>query len=197
MDEVLYERVLQACDLKKDIRLFPFGDETIIGERGINLSGGQKQRVQLARALYQEANVYFLDDPLSAVDAHTGSHLLKVSKKSIIYLGILVISFSSFTVRSNQFNNKFINNYIALNSEIVNQEKSITSVDNTNKVKSGKVYYKVKDSTLLDINTIFGSHYEKSIDEIIIENNSIIGTQIEKPEYLVYFATQFLTCWPK
>lgn len=119
-------------------------------------------------------------------------------KKSIIYLGILVISFSSFTVRSNQFNNKFINNYIALNSEIVNQENSITSVDsinvdsvnvdNINKIKPEKVYSKVKDSTLLDINTLFGSHYEKSIDEIIIENNSIIGTQIETPEYLVYFA---------
>ena len=109
-------------------------------------------------------------------------------KKSIIYLGILVISFSSFTVRSNQFNNKFITNYIALNSEIVNQENLITSVDSINKIKSEKIYYKVKDSTLLDINTIFGSHYEKSIDEIIIENNSIIGTQIEKPAYLVYFA---------
>jgi hypothetical protein len=79
MDEELYERVLQACDLKKDIAMFPFGDETGIGERGINLSGGQKQRVQLARALYQEADVYLLDDPFSAVDAHTGSHLLKVS----------------------------------------------------------------------------------------------------------------------
>jgi hypothetical protein len=109
-------------------------------------------------------------------------------KKSIIYLGILVITLSSFTVRSNQFNNKFINNYIALNSEIVNQEKSINSVDNTNKVKSEKVYYKVEDSTLLEINTIFGSHYEKSIDDIIIENNSIIGAQIEKPEYLAYFS---------
>jgi hypothetical protein len=109
-------------------------------------------------------------------------------KKSIIYLGILVISFSSFTVRSNQFNSKFINNYIALNNEIVNQENSITSVDNVNKVKSEKVYYKVEDSTLLEVNAIFGSHYEKSIDEIIIEDNSIIGTQIEKPEYLVYLA---------
>ena len=108
-------------------------------------------------------------------------------KKSIIYLGILVISFSSFTVRSNQFNDKFINNYLALNSEIVNQENSITSVDNTNKVKSEKVCYKVEDSTLLEINTIFGSHYEKSIDDIIIENNSIIEAQIEEPEYLAYF----------
>lgn len=70
---------MKGCDLEKDIALFPFGDETGIGERGINLSGGQKQRIQLARALYQEADVYYLDDPFSAVDAHTGSHLLKVS----------------------------------------------------------------------------------------------------------------------
>lgn len=92
MDETLYERVLQACDLEKDIALFPFGDETGIGERGINLSGGQKQRIQLARALYQEADVYYLDDPFSAVDAHTGSHLLKevmrsmLASKTVIYV---------------------------------------------------------------------------------------------------------------
>jgi ABC-type multidrug transport system fused ATPase/permease subunit len=78
MNPALYERVLQACDLKKDIAIFPFGDKTEIGERGVNLSGGQKQRVQLARALYQDADVYFLDDPFSAVDAQTGSHLLRV-----------------------------------------------------------------------------------------------------------------------
>ena len=77
MDEALYERVLQACDMK-DIAMFSFGDETGIGEKRINLSGGQKQQVQLAQALYQEANVYFLDDPLSVVDVHTSSHLLKV-----------------------------------------------------------------------------------------------------------------------
>jgi ATP-binding cassette subfamily C (CFTR/MRP) protein 2 len=79
MDEELYERVLQACDLKKDIAMFPFGNKTGIGERGINLSGRQNQRVQLVRALYQEVDVYLLDDPFSAFDAHTGSHLLKVS----------------------------------------------------------------------------------------------------------------------
>ncbi|KAJ9543436.1 hypothetical protein OSB04_023143 [Centaurea solstitialis] len=77
MDKAKYKRVLHACSLKKDLELFSHGDQTIIGDRGINLSGGQKQRVQLARALYQDADIYLLDDPFSAVDAHTGSELFK------------------------------------------------------------------------------------------------------------------------
>jgi ATP-binding cassette, subfamily C (CFTR/MRP), member 2 len=58
--------------------MLPFGDRTQIGERGVNLSGGQKQRVQLARALYRDADIYLLDDPFSAVDAHTASSLFNV-----------------------------------------------------------------------------------------------------------------------
>ncbi|KAG8370844.1 hypothetical protein BUALT_Bualt13G0025600 [Buddleja alternifolia] len=77
MDKAKYKSVIHACSLKKDLELFSHGDQTIIGDRGINLSGGQKQRVQLARALYQDADVYLLDDPFSAVDAHTGSELFK------------------------------------------------------------------------------------------------------------------------
>ncbi|KAI6707128.1 hypothetical protein NL676_010090 [Syzygium grande] len=75
MDSVKYREVIQECSLAKDIKMFPFGDQTQIGERGVNLSGGQKQRIQLARALYQDADVYLLDDPFSAVDAHTATSL--------------------------------------------------------------------------------------------------------------------------
>jgi len=64
-----------ACGLLPDIAMLPAGDQTEIGERGINLSGGQKQRVSLARAAYENADVYLLDDPLSAVDAHVDQHL--------------------------------------------------------------------------------------------------------------------------
>ncbi|XP_043706474.1 ABC transporter C family member 3-like isoform X1 [Telopea speciosissima] len=87
-----YEMILEACSLKKDLELFAFGDQTIIGERGINLSGGQKQRIQIARALYHDADIYLLDDPFSAVDAHTGTHLFKecllgiLGSKTIIYV---------------------------------------------------------------------------------------------------------------
>ncbi|XP_042505581.1 ABC transporter C family member 3-like [Macadamia integrifolia] len=92
MDKERYEMILEACSLKKDLELFAFGDQTIIGERGINLSGGQKQRIQIARALYHDADIYLLDDPFSAVDAHTGTHLFKecllgiLGSKTVIYV---------------------------------------------------------------------------------------------------------------
>ncbi|XP_071321048.1 ATP-binding cassette sub-family C member 4-like isoform X2 [Trachinotus anak] len=72
-----YERVLRACALKKDLELLPDGDLTLIGDRGATLSGGQKARVNLARVVYQEADIYLLDDPLSAVDAEVGKHLFE------------------------------------------------------------------------------------------------------------------------
>ncbi|CAI8596274.1 unnamed protein product [Vicia faba] len=87
-----YEKVLEACCLKKDLDILSFGDQTIIGEKGINLSGGQKQRIQIARALYQDSDIYLFDDPFSALDAHTGSHLFKecllgfLSSKTVIYV---------------------------------------------------------------------------------------------------------------
>lgn len=78
MNKALYKETLQVCSLQSDLARLPCGDQTEIGERGINLSGGQKQRIQLARALYQEADIYILDDIFSAVDAHTGTKLFKV-----------------------------------------------------------------------------------------------------------------------
>ncbi|XP_020206051.1 ABC transporter C family member 10 isoform X1 [Cajanus cajan] len=75
LDAERYQETLHRSSLVKDLKLFPYGDLTEIGERGVNLSGGQKQRIQLARALYQNADVYLLDDPFSAVDAHTATNL--------------------------------------------------------------------------------------------------------------------------
>ncbi|KAJ1952202.1 hypothetical protein EC988_003681, partial [Linderina pennispora] len=74
-NEEFYNRVIDACALRPDLNILAAGDLTEIGEKGINLSGGQKARVSLARAVYSRADVYILDDPLSAVDAHVGRHL--------------------------------------------------------------------------------------------------------------------------
>ncbi|KAK7202906.1 P-loop containing nucleoside triphosphate hydrolase protein [Myxozyma melibiosi] len=71
-----YEKTVRACALVEDLTTLPDGDETIVGEKGISLSGGQKARLALARAVYARADVYILDDPLSAVDQHVGRHLI-------------------------------------------------------------------------------------------------------------------------
>lgn len=76
-DKDLYAKIIEACALKPDFDMLPAGDQTEIGEKGINLSGGQKQRVSLARAVYSNAEIYFMDDPLSAVDSHVGKHIFE------------------------------------------------------------------------------------------------------------------------
>ncbi|XP_019701146.1 multidrug resistance-associated protein 1 isoform X1 [Harpegnathos saltator] len=77
LNKSVYNRVIEACALSPDLKILPAGDQTEIGEKGINLSGGQKQRVALARAVYNDSDNYFLDDPLSAVDSHVGKHIFE------------------------------------------------------------------------------------------------------------------------
>ncbi|PFH48697.1 hypothetical protein AMATHDRAFT_5550 [Amanita thiersii Skay4041] len=74
-DEQRYQKTLEVCALMHDLEILEDGDESEIGERGVNLSGGQKARVSLARAIYSRASILLLDDVLSAVDAHTAHHL--------------------------------------------------------------------------------------------------------------------------
>ncbi|KAK3703287.1 hypothetical protein RRG08_017331 [Elysia crispata] len=81
-----YDKVIEGCALTSDLDILPGGDMTEIGEKGINLSGGQKQRVSLARAVYSDADIYLLDDPLSAVDSHVGKHIFD---KVISHKGML------------------------------------------------------------------------------------------------------------
>ncbi|KAK1775815.1 P-loop containing nucleoside triphosphate hydrolase protein [Copromyces sp. CBS 386.78] len=75
MDDEWYRDVIKACALQPDLDMLPNNDMTEIGERGITISGGQKQRLNIARAIYFDADIVLMDDPLSAVDAHVGRHI--------------------------------------------------------------------------------------------------------------------------
>ena len=77
MDKERYDKVITVCQMHQDMRTFSFGDQTLIGEKGIKLSGGQRARINLARAVYSEADIYLLDDPLSAVDPEVGKRIFE------------------------------------------------------------------------------------------------------------------------
>ncbi len=74
-EEEKFKRIIHTCCLEADLELFPDGEHTIVGEKGINLSGGQRARINLARALYSDAQIYLFDDPLSAVDASVARNI--------------------------------------------------------------------------------------------------------------------------
>jgi ATP-binding cassette subfamily C (CFTR/MRP) protein 4 len=84
MDPERYQQVIRVTALEQDLYKLPQGDYSIIGEGGISLSGGQKARVNLARCLYVDADIYLLDDPLSAVDTHVGAHLVQRAIKRFL-----------------------------------------------------------------------------------------------------------------
>lgn len=76
-DEKLYNRVVDVCALKRDFKLMPDGDRSLVGERGVSLSGGQRARINLARAVYRSTDLVLLDDPLSAVDTSVAEHIFE------------------------------------------------------------------------------------------------------------------------
>ncbi|KAJ4485740.1 P-loop containing nucleoside triphosphate hydrolase protein [Lentinula aciculospora] len=90
-DEARYQAVIEACALIRDLEVFDAGDMTEIGEKGITLSGGQRARIALARALYSQARIILLDDPLAAVDMHTAQHLVNNCLSSELVRGRTII----------------------------------------------------------------------------------------------------------
>ncbi|CAK9328612.1 unnamed protein product [Citrullus colocynthis] len=149
LDKPKYKNAIHACSLKKDLENLPHGDQTIIGDRGINLSGGQKQRVQLARALYQDADIYLLDDPFSAVDIHTALDLFKeyimtaLADKTVIF--------------------------------VTHQVEFLPAVDLILVIKEGRIIQAGKYDDLLqagtDFNTLVTAHHE-AIEAMDIPNHS-------------------------
>ena len=96
-DEV--ERVARVAQLEGDVRGFPQGFATAVGERGITLSGGQKQRTAIARAVLRDAPVLLLDDCLSSVDTHTEEAILSGLRREMRRRTTLIVSHRVSTVR--------------------------------------------------------------------------------------------------
>ncbi|KAM9046573.1 LOW QUALITY PROTEIN: ATP-binding cassette sub-family C member 12 [Megaptera novaeangliae] len=90
-DHQRYQRAVRVCALQEDLSSPPYGDLTEIGERGLNLSGGQRQRFSLAQAVYLNHEIYLLDDPLSAVDAHVGKHVFEECIETLRWKTIIAL----------------------------------------------------------------------------------------------------------
>ncbi|XP_057311415.1 ATP-binding cassette sub-family C member 4-like isoform X1 [Hydractinia symbiolongicarpus] len=91
-DKKRYEKTITACALKQDLESFAKGDLTLVGERGVSLSGGQKARISLARAVYADADIYLLDDPLSAVDTKVGKHIFEKCIKGLLRNKVVILA---------------------------------------------------------------------------------------------------------
>ncbi|GMH20772.1 hypothetical protein Nepgr_022614 [Nepenthes gracilis] len=145
MNKDFYEEVLEGCALNKDIQMWADGDLCVVGERGMNLSGGQKQRVQLARAIYSESDAYFLDDPFSAVDAHTGAHVFKrclmqlLSEKTVVYVthqlefldaaDLVLVMKDGVIVQSGKFEDLIVDPESELARHVAAHSKSLNQVN--------------------------------------------------------------------
>ncbi|ODV60478.1 uncharacterized protein ASCRUDRAFT_76455 [Ascoidea rubescens DSM 1968] len=99
-EEDFYQQTIKSCELLSDLKTFPDGDETQVGEKGISLSGGQKARISLARAVYSRSDIILLDDVLSAVDAHVGRKLIEqiFSSKGLLNTKTIILSTNNIKV---------------------------------------------------------------------------------------------------
>ncbi|XP_053212596.1 ATP-binding cassette sub-family C member 4-like isoform X1 [Panonychus citri] len=197
-NEKRYRKVIDVCSLRKDLKSFPYGDNTWVGEKGYTLSGGQKARVTLARAVYEDADVYLLDDPLSAVDPGVAEHLfdkcingylkektrvlithqlqfLKRSDKILIMNEGQALAFGTFK-ELNNIGIDFIKFLKESNEIETNNQKSeeMLSIDELYGLPAPSRLTKTQSKTLTQVNSL---QFMDPLDEI-----SIIEKQMEQRE---------------
>ncbi|XP_022166683.1 probable multidrug resistance-associated protein lethal(2)03659 [Myzus persicae] len=163
MDNERYKTVIKVCALKTDLEQFPYGDRTIVGEKGVSLSGGQKSRVNLARAIYKQADIYLLDDPLSAVDTRVGMHIFE----------------------------KCITDYLKEKTCILitHQIQYLINVDHIVIMENAKVlaegsYQELEESPNLYFTKIFG--YSTKTPILNINDENLVGKNNTKKKYSMY-----------
>ena len=157
-DEAFYNKVIKACNLENDLKLFPQGDMSMIGEGGNNLSGGQKARLALARAVYANADIYLLDDPLSAVDAKVAKSIYQDCIKGLLKeKTVILVTHRVYFVRD-------------VENIIVMERGKITGNGNFNQLKEQGI----------DVNTIFSidEKEEEDLEENLYEETEAKETDV-------------------
>ncbi|KAK2353050.1 ABC transporter C family member [Trifolium repens] len=208
MDTTRYEKAIKACALDKDISDFSHGDLTEIGQRGINMSGGQKQRIQLARAVYNDADIYLLDDPFSAVDAHTASILFNdcvmtaLREKTVILVthqveflsdvdSILVME-GGKVIQSGSYEN-LLTSGTAFEQLVSAHKDTITDLNRDNENKnSSEIEVLTKNQSEREISNIKGPIGT----QLTQEEEKVIGNVGWKPfrDYINYSKGTFMLC---
>ncbi|KAH1024384.1 hypothetical protein HUJ05_003874 [Dendroctonus ponderosae] len=142
-NSALYKKVTKACALESDFLQLPHGDRTTVGERGVSLSGGQRARINLARAVYRQADVYLLDDPLSAVDTHVGKHLfdkciikhLRGKTRILVTHQLQYLKKADLIIVLNEGKIEAMGTFAELSNTEFDFAKLLTSADETNEEK--------------------------------------------------------------
>ena len=165
-DKAYYDLTIKACQLLPDLRILPDGDETLVGEKGISLSGGQKARLSLARAVYSRADIYLLDDILSAVDAEVSKNIIEyvlIGKKALLKNKTIILTTNTVSILKHS---QMI--YALENGEIVEQGNYDSVMNRENSTSKLKKLLEEFDSPIDKGNendTHTGHRSESDIDE--------------------------------
>jgi ATP-binding cassette subfamily C (CFTR/MRP) protein 1/ATP-binding cassette subfamily C (CFTR/MRP) protein 2 len=156
-----YKKVIRVAGLQRDLTLLVAGDQTEIAERGVNLSGGQRQRVSLARAVYYDADIVLLDDPLSAVDSHVGRHIFDECFMKLLKEKTLVL--------------------------VLNQLNYLSQMDHIIFVQDGKIVDQGTYKDLMETNEHFAklinSHVDDEIKDEIQEDEENEEEPMNSPDF--------------
>ena len=196
-DEERYNQIIKYCELEKDIKSFPAGDETEIGTNGANLSGGQKSRINLARCAYKNADIYLFDDPISSVDAIVYNKILNklikhfLKDKTVIFASNDIKYMNYFNkvifvhkekikffgnndeLQQKDFFGDFKNNYYSQNKD-KNKELEENEVKNDN----------IKEETNKNT-TLIKQNNENESQELIVKNNNEYFLNKEKGKLMI------------
>lgn len=175
-DEDFYNKTISVCQLLPDLEILPDGHETLVGEKGISLSGGQKARLSLARAIYARADVYLLDDVLSAVDAHVGQKLIDcvLGKNGILRSKTRILCTNSIKVLD-----QADDIYLIKDNTLV-QSGSIDKILND---KSSEIYKLIQDYGFNEESNVEKGDYKSSSESPTLDDPQLTTDVLEEGEY--------------